>query len=94
MQTRENPQAIATVEVPGYSGGFVSVAAGQSIRITDIAGGQIGDMFAISARDHNEFLSPSVTRLHNLNLFPSVSLLRESALEFLSSYSRADYIKI
>jgi len=70
MQTRENPQAITTVEVPGYSGGFVSVAAGQYIRITDIAGGQIGDMFAIAARDHNEFLSPSVTRLNNLNLFP------------------------
>jgi uncharacterized protein YcgI (DUF1989 family) len=65
-------QAIKTVEVPGYSGKAVAVAAGQYIRVTDIVGNQIGDLFAISAQDHNEVLSPSVTRLNNLNLFPKV----------------------
>lgn len=63
-------QAIEIVEVPGYGGGFASVLTGQYVQITDIAGGQIGDMFAISSSDHHEYLSPSVTRLHNLNLFP------------------------
>ena len=33
---------------------------------------QIGDLFAVAAADHDEFLSPSVTRLHNRNLFPRV----------------------
>jgi uncharacterized protein YcgI (DUF1989 family) len=58
--------------VQGYSGGYTRVAAGQFVRITDIEGGQVGDLFALSAEDHMEFLSPSVTRLYNLTLFPTV----------------------
>jgi hypothetical protein len=65
-------QAIATVTVPGYSGRFVRVSLGNYIRITDVEGGQIGDLYAISAEDHTEFTSPAVTRLYNLNLFPKV----------------------
>jgi uncharacterized protein YcgI (DUF1989 family) len=65
-------QAIRTVEVAGYSGKAVSVKSGQFIRVTDVVGNQIGDLFAISAEDHTEFLSPSVTRLMNLSLFPQV----------------------
>lgn len=72
METQENPHAVTTVEVPGYSGGHARVDSEQYIRITDIEGGQIGDLFAISAEDHEEFLSPSVTRLYNLTLFPRI----------------------
>ena len=65
-------QTVATVEVAGYGGGFIEVTGGQYVRITDIVGGQIGDLFAVSAKDHYEFLSPSVTRLNNLTLFPKI----------------------
>jgi uncharacterized protein YcgI (DUF1989 family) len=72
MQSGNNLKAIKTIEVPGYSGKSLKVASGQYIRVTDIEGGQVGDMFAISVSDHMEFLSPSVTRLYNLSLFPKV----------------------
>ena len=62
-----------SVDVPGYSGGFVSVSAAQYIRVVDLEGAQIGDLFAVNTDDHDEFLSPSVTRLHNGNLFPKVA---------------------
>ena len=68
----KKPGPTATVMVQGYSGGYARMEAGQFVRITDIEGGQVGDLFAISIEDHMEFLSPSVTRLYNLTLFPTV----------------------
>ena len=65
-------QIISTIEVPGYSGKAVMVKSGAGIRLTDLCGSQIGDIFAISAEDHFEFLSPSQTRLFVKKLFPSV----------------------
>ncbi len=62
---------IRSVEVPGYSGGWITAEAGNFIRVVDLEGMQIGDLFAVSSDDHGEFLSPSVTRLHNGNLFPN-----------------------
>ncbi len=61
-----------SVEIAGYSGGFVEVSAGDYVRVVDIEGTQIGDLFAVTAGDHNEYISPSVTRLYNRNLFPDV----------------------
>jgi uncharacterized protein YcgI (DUF1989 family) len=61
---------VESIKVPGYSGKSISVKAGQYIRITDIEGEQVGDLFALSAKDHYEYLSPSVTRLNNLTIFP------------------------
>lgn len=72
MQSDYIPKSVKTIEVAGYSGKSLRVASGQYIRITDIEGGQVGDMFAISISDHMDFLSPSVTRLYNLSLFPKV----------------------
>jgi uncharacterized protein YcgI (DUF1989 family) len=72
QRKRKSNSPITIVEVPGYGGGFVRVAAGNFIRITDIVGGQIGDLYAISADDHDEFISPSVTRLYNLTKFPRI----------------------
>jgi uncharacterized protein YcgI (DUF1989 family) len=71
-QEPKSSGAIATVEVQGYSGGFIRVAAGNYIRITDIQGMQVGDLYAIAADDHEEFISPSVTRLYNLTRFPKI----------------------
>ena len=67
-----NSTPIKTIEVLGYAGKSTSAKAGQFIRITDIEGEQVGDLFAISAEDQYEYLSPSVTRLNNLTIFPRV----------------------
>ena len=64
-------QVRETVEVPGYSGRSVHVRAGESVRITDIEGAQVGDMFAVSVADHTEFLSAAITRQVLHTLFPS-----------------------
>lgn len=72
QRKRKSNSPITTVEVPGYGGGFVRMVAGNFIRITDIMGGQIGDLYAIAADDHEEFISPSVTRLYNLTKFPRI----------------------
>ena len=63
---------IRSVDVPGYSGGWILAEAGHFVRVVDVEGVQIGDLFAVSSDDHGEFLSPSVTRLHNGNLFPKL----------------------
>lgn len=63
---------IQALEVPGYSGKGVRVAVGSLIRVTDVQGTQIGDVFAVSQKDHSEFLSPSVTRAVLSRLFPKV----------------------
>ena len=62
----------STVIVEGYSGAAVSADAGQRIRITDVEGMQIGDMFAIARDDHHEFLCPSKTRAVTWKLFPEL----------------------
>jgi len=64
--------ATATVLVPGYHGKAVRASAGARIRVTDVEGSQIGDMFAISADDRFEFLSPAQTRNFVRRLFPAV----------------------
>jgi uncharacterized protein YcgI (DUF1989 family) len=70
MQQTSEPQT--TLEVAGYSGKAVRVDKGYSIRLTDLQGSQIGDIFALSVEDPFEHLSPSETRSYNLKLFPEV----------------------
>ena len=62
----------ASVTVPGYEGRFVEVKQGQQVRLTDLEGTQIGDMFCHLKNDPTEFLSTSVTRLVYRSLFPVV----------------------
>lgn len=66
-----NEMATTAVEVPGYHGKALRVPAGARIRVTDIEGTQIGDMFAISQADRFEFLSPAQTRNFVRRLFPA-----------------------
>ena len=82
----------ATVEVPGYSGRAVFVKRGRLIRVTDVLGSQIGDLFALSTEDHFEFLSTSVTRAVVWKLFPDVgecfyTTLRRPILTFVEDNS-------
>lgn len=61
-----------TVHIPGYRGDHVVVDAGQTIRLTDVEGTQIADLFAHAVADHDEFLCTGRTRLVNRRLFPLV----------------------
>ncbi len=58
------------IEVPEYSGRAVTMAAGETVKISDVQGTQIGDFFALGRADDTEYLSASVTRLVNRTIFP------------------------
>ena len=59
-----------TVRVPAGEGRAVAVGAGQSFRVVDVSGGQVGDLFAFTATDPAEFASAEHTRLAIAKLFP------------------------
>lgn len=80
------------ITVPGYAGRAAEVDAGNRIRITDVEGCQIGDLFVMAKDDIAEALSPAVTRLETFNLFPRVgqqffSTRHELMLSFLEDTS-------
>lgn len=61
-----------TVEVPAQSGAIVKLLPGQRLRIIDVEGTQVADLFAVLVEDTTEWLSVSVTRGVNWRLFPTV----------------------
>jgi uncharacterized protein YcgI (DUF1989 family) len=65
MQTQ-----LERIEVPAREGRAVRVAAGRTVRVIDVAGGQVGDLFAFAGPD--EYLSASHTRARTRRLFPAV----------------------
>lgn len=66
------PVEPTTIEIPPQSGAIVQLSPGQRLRIIDVEGAQIADMFAALADDTTEFLSTSVTRSANWGVFPKV----------------------
>lgn len=56
--------------VAAGSGRAVSLQAGQLVRVVDIEGAQVGDVFAFAAHDPTEHLSASHTRAATSSLFP------------------------
>jgi uncharacterized protein YcgI (DUF1989 family) len=65
------------IEVPAASGRAVRVRAGELVRVVDIEGGQVGDVFAFTADvgdEHSgyEHHSASHTRAHTSRLFPAI----------------------
>ncbi|MBX6767845.1 MAG: urea carboxylase-associated family protein [Actinomadura rubrobrunea] len=58
--------------VPAREGRAVQVSAGQRVRVVDLEGGQVGDLFAFAAGDTGEQLSASHTRSVTSRLFPQV----------------------
>ncbi|PRX02037.1 UNVERIFIED_ORG: hypothetical protein CLV66_11875 [Actinomadura viridilutea] len=58
--------------MPAREGRAVQVAAGQRVRVVDLEGGQVGDLFAFAAGDTGEHLSASHTRSVTSRLFPQV----------------------
>ncbi len=61
-----------TVEIPAQSGAVVSLGAGHRLKIIDVEGAQVADLFAVLATDKDEWLSVAVTRGVNWRLFPAV----------------------
>ena len=59
-----------TLQVPAGEGRAVLLAEGQCFRVVDVAGGQVGDLFAFTAADPGEFASASHTRVAIGKLFP------------------------
>ncbi|MEZ5367427.1 MAG: urea carboxylase-associated family protein, partial [Bryobacterales bacterium] len=75
-----------------YDGRAVKVNAGQLIKITDVEGQQVGDMFAIVRDEPTMYLDTFRSRTGNRKLFPVpgeqfVTLEREPILTFLSDHS-------
>ena len=56
--------------MPGGEGRGMVVRAGQLVRVTDVAGGQVGDLFAFSQGDPGEYASAEHTRPAIAKLFP------------------------
>lgn len=64
-------ESVARVIVPAGEGRAVRVAAGQRVRVVDVEGAQVGDVFAFAADDVSEHLSASHTRAWTSRLFPA-----------------------
>jgi uncharacterized protein YcgI (DUF1989 family) len=60
----------ARVEVPGGEGRAILVPAGRVVRVTDVMGGQVGDLFAFNQGDPGEYASAEHTRPAIRRLFP------------------------
>lgn len=78
--------------VPAREARSVRVAAGQTFRVVDVEGGQVGDLFAFADGDPSEFLSASHTRAATSRLFPApgeafVSSRRRPMLELVADDS-------
>ncbi len=58
--------------VPAQSGRAVSVRRGDLVRVVDIDGHQVGDMWAVDATGHGRWLSVSHTRDRCERLFPAL----------------------
>lgn len=58
------------IDVPGGTGRAVRVRAGERIRVIDVEGGQVGDVFAVTP--DGEHHSAAHTRTQTRRLFPAV----------------------
>lgn len=58
--------------VPACAGRAVELRKGQHVRVVDLDGGQVGDVFAFAAGEAAEYLSASHTRTSVSRLFPRI----------------------
>jgi uncharacterized protein len=61
---------IESVLVPPSEGRAVLVKEGHEVRVVDVDGGQVGDLFAFAAADPGEYASAGHTRVAIRKLFP------------------------
>jgi uncharacterized protein YcgI (DUF1989 family) len=62
----------APTVVPGGEGRALRAETGCLVVVENVAGGQVGDLFAFNVYDPGEYLSAAHTRAHNWSLFPAV----------------------
>lgn len=60
--------------IPGGTGKAFEVSRGQLLTIVDIAGGQVAALFALTAADEREFMSPHHTRVFAGTFTPHLGL--------------------
>ena len=63
-------KVLEQIEIPATEGRAVGLSAGQFLRVIDVEGTQVADLFASVERD--EWLSASHTRAMTSRLFPLV----------------------
>ena len=63
---------MTVIEIPAQSGALVTMAPGELLRIVDVEGSQVADLFAAPTDDLEDCLSVAVTRGVNWRLFPAV----------------------
>lgn len=71
-ETRHGDSDRTTLLVPPQSGRAIHVREGQLLRVVDVEGQQVGDLWVIDANDHGRWLSTSHTRDRLERLFPRV----------------------
>ena len=84
--------SLQTVEVPGYASRGLPVNAGSTIRLTDVEGCQVADLFALVVENPAEYLCTARTRALTQRLFPAVEQyfftnLYRPILRFVADYS-------
>jgi uncharacterized protein YcgI (DUF1989 family) len=82
----------SSVRVPAGDARGVRVSSGATLRVRDLAGAQVGDLFAFNAHDPAEHLSASHTRAWTRRLFPDlgqpfISTLRQPMLTLVADTS-------
>jgi uncharacterized protein len=70
--TRHGGGDRTTLMVPPQSGRAIDVREGELVRVIDVEGQQVGDLWVIDANDHDRWLSTSHTRDRLERLFPRV----------------------
>lgn len=66
---------MSVVLVPACGGAVVELREGQTLRIIDVEGSQVADLFATPVDDRDDWLSVAVTRGVNWRTFPTVGQL-------------------
>ncbi len=63
---------MTNIEIAPQAGAVVRLLTGQTLKITDVEGQQVADLFAVCADDRDEWISAAHTRGINWRLFPAV----------------------
>jgi uncharacterized protein len=68
----QNDTVTRRIDVSGGAGCAVRVGTGELVRVVDVGGGQVGDVFAFATDVPDEHHSAAHTRTHTRRLFPAV----------------------
>ena len=66
----EQVEPISSVHIPKQSGGGIHARKGQSVRVVNVQGHQVADLFAFVVDDPTEYLSPGYTLGRLRRIYP------------------------